>query len=72
MSKVLTIITHEATESVEGTRDPGLWVDFDQDVLLRVNVDLEETGSIEWTVHQHQKTLSQEEMTMSRTVTAKN
>lgn len=33
-------------------------VDFYQNILCRVNVDLEKTGPIQWTIHQHQQALS--------------
>ena len=49
--------THEAAESIEGSWDSEVRVDLNQNVLGGVNVDLEQTGSVEGAVQQHHQTL---------------
>lgn len=50
-------LTHHSSESSEGPWDPRLWIDFYEHVLLCANVHLEEVGSVQGTVHQHEQGL---------------
>lgn len=49
--------THKTTEASEGSWDASLWVDLYQGVFLRVNVNLQQAGPVQWTVHQHEQRL---------------
>ena len=44
-------LTHETTEAVKRTRNSGAGVDLDKNVLLGVNVNLQQSSSVQWTVH---------------------
>lgn len=49
--------THKATETIKSSRNSGLGVDFNEDVLLCVDIDLEKPSTIQRTVHKHQEAL---------------
>lgn len=52
--------THKATEAGKGSWDASLWVDLYQGVFLCVDVNLQQTCPVQWTVHQHEQTLEKE------------
>lgn len=47
-------LTHEATKAVKGSGNSSLGVHFNQHILLRVDVNLEQARPVQGTVHQHQ------------------
>lgn len=50
-------LTHKTTESIKSSRDSGLGIDFNEDVLLGVDINLQEPGPVQGAVHEHQETL---------------
>ena len=50
-SDALQYLTHESTEAVESARNSGARVDLNEHVLLCVNIDLQQSGTVQWTVH---------------------
>ena len=50
-------LDHETCESFEGSWDAYGWVDFDQDTLGSMNVDLELAGFVDWRVEESKKAL---------------
>ena len=51
------LLTHESCETFVGPRDSGLRVDFNQDILFSVDVDLEEPCPIQRRIKQHEQAL---------------
>lgn len=56
-TKLVKQLDHQTREPLERPRYPGGRIDLDQDVIGRPYVDLQESGSVERTVKQHQQTL---------------
>lgn len=50
-------LDHETSESFEGSRDAYGWVDFDQDTLGGMNVDLELASFVDWRVEEGKEAL---------------
>ena len=50
--------THEAAEALEGARDARVRVDLDENILLGLDVDLQQSSLVEWAVQQRQQTLA--------------
>ena len=53
------VFWNSTCKSGKGSRYSGLRVDFDENVVGRVNVDLKQAGSVEGAVEQHEKALVQ-------------
>ena len=49
--------THKAAEPLEGARDANVRRDLDEDILLRVDVNLQMPRLIEWAVQQREQGL---------------
>lgn len=49
--------THETCKPLKSSRDSDLRVDFDEDVLLRVNEDLQQAGFVERRIQECEEAL---------------
>lgn len=50
-------LTHETTKSIKSSWDSGLGIDFNENVLLGMDINLQEPSPIQGAVHEHQETL---------------
>lgn len=51
------MLTHKPTESIKSSWDSGLGIDFNENILLGMDINLQEPGPIQGAVHQHQEAL---------------
>ena len=50
-------LDHETSESLEGTRDPDGWADFDKNTLGSVDIDLKLAGFVDRGIEEGKKAL---------------
>lgn len=56
-SELVKKLHHQTSESFERSWDSSLWIDFDENVLLRSDVNLQQSSAIQRRVHQHEEWL---------------
>lgn len=50
----LDLLTHQSTETFEGSRNADMWVYLDKNTACRVNIHLQQTGFVQWRIQKSQ------------------